>query len=348
VRFEAPLAQASLTTTVKLAPRQRATVAAPIKPQRPGPVPYTLDVTGGDQEDHAQGVLPVLPSGLTRAATQHALASADKPAQLTFTVPAESASAQLSVALPSTSFAALPLQEIGATLADDPLSMAADLTSAALMLQYAQRHHIDSTRLQDLRQRVLGALLLVQGADGAFAYWRNGRAGAFMTAWALEGMLGVQVLDIAVPQERVVRAAEWLASRVEADGAFNVRDIAFWEGDDAKVRDGVAAEVLHVLTLVPQAWRTPPMQSAIDRLATRFAAYLTAPNPEPLATGRAILALHRLGKLDQAASKQAIGALLKRRRDAHWEPSWFHGWGGMVELNTALMLAMQATDTKLS
>jgi uncharacterized protein YfaS (alpha-2-macroglobulin family) len=350
VSFEAAEADATLSTqTLKLAPRAQELITARVKPMRAGAIAYKLAASGGGEQDISRGVMTVIAGGLSAQTTHSAQASAAAPGAIAFTVPKQGGAATLSVSLPSTAFAAMDMRELGAQLADDPLSLASDLSSAALLLQYAQRHGIQSAALQELRQRVLGAigqLGFAQAADGSFAYWRNGRPGAFMTAWALEGMLEAQALDITVPQEGITRAAEWLAGRIGPDGGFEVKEIAFWEGDGAAVREGVAAEVFHVLTLIPASQRTAPVEQAIERLAAQHTAALAAGKLSPLATGRAILGLSRLKRLDQVAGKRALRALLAKRRDAHWEPSWFHAWGGMVELNTALVLAMQACDAE--
>jgi hypothetical protein len=348
VSFEAREAGATLRVSkLTLAARERRVILVRVAPTRAGAIPYKLAVSGGGAQDISEATLRVIPGGLSTSQTQRGAASAASAAKLSWTTPAQGAQATLSVVMPSTAFATMELGQLGAQLADDPLSVASDLTSASLLLRYTQRHAIQSPALGELRERVLGAvgqLRFAQGADGSFAYWRNGQPGAFVTAWALEGLLEAQALDVAVPQDTILRAAEWLATRIEADGSFKVGDIAFWEGDGAAVREGVGAEVFHVLTLLPASSRTPPVVQAIERLQARYVAYLKGATLEPLATGRAIMALSRQGALDKAVGARALRGLLAARRDAHWEPSWFHAWGGMVELNAALLMAMQAVD----
>jgi hypothetical protein len=239
------------------------------------------------------------------------------------------------------------IMEMERTLRERPLLVASDLASASIILRYAQRHGIASAQLDDLRARVLSAmstLQLAQHADGSFAYWRNGASSPYVTAWALEGMLEAMELDLPLPQDSLKRASAYLIKSHEADALVSTDEIAFWEGDGAKVRLGISAEIFDILARVPVSMRSDEHRAYLKTQGARFKEYLGANTLDPLTAGRVISALVRIEALPVIEAKATIDTLRAVRDRAHWEPSWFHAYGGRVEATTAMIGAMVATD----
>ncbi|MEC9441515.1 MAG: MG2 domain-containing protein [Myxococcota bacterium] len=314
-----------------------------------GELPYKIVVSGAGRTDIVEGSVDVEPAGLAMTATSSGSAGKGSSFKKKWTVPADALGneATLSVALPSVTTAMVGVEHFESTVRDAPLTITADLATAALLLQYAQRRGLDSGAIADLRKRVMmavGALQFSQHPNGSYSYWRNATPSVYVTAWALEGLVEAQQLDMAVPQETIVKSAEWLARQVDAGGLVEVDSIAFWEGDSEKVRLGITAEVFHVLASMPKSTRTPIIEKTLEKLATSYGKYLEQPTLDPLAAGRALQAMTKLGKVETTAAKSIITRLLSARDDRHWEPSWFHAYAGRVDTTTAMIELMVTVD----
>ena len=314
-----------------------------------GVIPYKISVSGANRTDIVDGEVNVEPAGLAMTTTSSGSAGKGGSFKQRWTVPADAlgSEATLSVALPSVTTAMVGLEHFESTIRDAPLTITADLATAALLLQYAQRRGMDSAALTDLRKRVMmaiGALQFSQDKNGAFSYWRNGAASVYVTAWALEGLVEAQQLDVAVPQETIIKSAEWLARQIDSEGLVEVDSISFWEGDSTKVRLGITAEVFHVLASIPESTRTPVIEKALEKLTKSYSAYLDEPTLDPLAAGRALQAMTALGKIEPTKAKSIITRLLSARDERHWEPSWFHAYAGRVDTTAAMIELMVTID----
>ncbi|MBA2664909.1 MAG: hypothetical protein H0U74_21655 [Bradymonadaceae bacterium] len=317
-----------------------------VRADKAGTVRYAFKVSNGALEDLVEGSVRVVPAGAPMLETVAGQASEDKPFVASWVIGEQTAGndAYLNVAFPSITAAFVGIQAFGATLRDTPLSMASDLVSAALLLQYAQRFEVRSKEIEALRERVMSAtsgLQFAQHKDGAFAFWRNGATSPYVTAWALEAMLEVVKLDVPVEPHAIERAADWLARNIAGHALISVDDIAFWQGDSAAVRLGLTAQVFDVLTRVPEELRTSHVQEAIRELAAFYKDYLlTQSSPEPLTAGHALMGLGRLGLIDAEQTQLIVQNMVERRDRGHWEPSWFHAYGGRIEATVAVVGAL--------
>src|SRR5690606_22175888 len=156
--------------------------------------------------------------------------------------------------------------KLATALRDDPWSLAGDLTSAALALQLADRMKLDSAQLSELRGRLVAAIALarrVQQKSGGFAYWRNGKPSAFVTARVLAGLLEARRAGLPVPSEPIESAARFVAKDLASGELAKVSDIAWWEGDTKRVREGITAELFAVLSRLPEAARQGDIDTAL-------------------------------------------------------------------------------------
>ena len=341
--------QAALSKPLTVAPRSVAATVFDVLVKKPGPASYRIQAKTPGHEDHVTGKVEVAPQGVPTLFTSAGVAAKSKPFSARWTVTAASTGNQawLSIAFPSVTSALVGADAIGKLVAGDPLAIASDLLSAALVLDYARRNQLASPRLADLELMVREAvamLQLYQHKDGSFAYWRNQKKSPYITAWVLEGLLAARALALPVSDQSLASASTWLSDQFLADGLVDVSDVAFWEGDTRAVRAGLSTEIFDVLTMVPTKLRAPRTRALIDKLAVAFTAYLERADPDPLTAGRALQGLTRLGKLDKSKGRAIIANLITRRDHGHWEPSWFHAYGGTVEASVAMLAAIEAID----
>ena len=336
------------TRSVLLGPGRSTTVMAQMRALRPSrALGYTLSVEGGGAKDVVKATIGSAPSGVVEPIVLDGFASSDAPFERSWTIAKGSRGddAWARVTLPSVTSAMVGLDEVEHIVRDAPLAITTDLVTASLILQYARRRDITSSALRDLEWRVMRAitaLQMAQAKDGSLSYWRNGRPSAYVTAWALEGMLEAQELDVPIPPSMITKAATWLASQVDEKGRVPVDATSFWEGESEEVRRGVSAEVFDVLASVPESLRTSKITEAVTRQAKIFLEELERGDLDALTAGRALHGLRLMSMITPKEARPFITILLSSRDEKHWEPSWFHAYAGRIEATTAMLEAMAA------
>ncbi len=334
---------------MELAANSSQVVALTLRADAVGDLSYRLDVEGAGIKDRILGTAHVRPAGSSSLRATPGQINTGKTFEHTFTVPDDGSHTQAWVTLapPTITTAMSGILEMQSTLRERPLLVASDLATAALILRYAQKHDLQSAQLDDLRARVLSAmstLQIAQRPDGAFSYWRNAKPSPYVTAWALEGMLEAMELDIPLPGDAVQRASDYLVASHRDDQLVSTDEIAFWEGDSKTVRIGVSAEIFDVLSRVPVSMQSDAHRAFLKEQGPRFTQYLESNTLDPLTAGRVISALVRTETLPVVEARAVIDRLRSVRDNQHWEPSWFHAYGGRVEATTAMIGAMVATD----
>ncbi|HZO14660.1 MAG TPA: alpha-2-macroglobulin family protein, partial [Polyangiaceae bacterium] len=307
-----------------------------------------LRAVGGGHDDRVVRRIEVAPRGVPIARVRSATLTSE-PLKMTFDVPkvAADADAHLRIEFPAVTSAFAGIENIARTIGDDPWSLATDLTSAALVLDLAKRHRVASERIEELRGEALAALTMVariQRKDGSFGYWRNGKSSPYITAVLLEGLLEARRIGLPAPKATIDKAASHLASKLEGGDLIDVREIGWWEGDTTRVRYGITAEVFDALARLPADQRRGKVGLAIDRLVPRYQKYLETSAIDPLAAGRGLAALIRLGKITPANARRIAARLLRERDEGHVEPSWFHAYGGRVDATLAVLEALELAD----
>ncbi|MCA9710972.1 MAG: hypothetical protein KDK70_34340, partial [Myxococcales bacterium] len=120
--------------------------------------------------------------------------------------------------------------------------------------------------------------------------------------------------------------------------------IGWWEGSSAAVHEGLTAEIFDILTRVPAPLLAPKVEERLDRLAKHHAQVLEGDRLDPQTAGHALAGLLRRGAMTKAEARLVIERLLAARDGDHWEPTWFHAYGGRVDATLAVLQALQLVD----
>lgn len=307
----------------------------------PGRRPVVVEASGSARIDRVERDVFVVPAGVPVATVRSEVATKGKPVAFDLAGTA-GATAHLRVEVPAITAAFVGLDDLLDTVTDDPWSLASDLSAAAVLLQLADRHGLRSDRLADLRGQAIAAIAMtsrVQASSGAFGYWRNGVPSPWITATVLDGLLEARAAGLRVPAKTVTKAAGFLAAKLPGGQLGDVRDIGWWEGDDAAIKRALEAEIFAVLARLPAAERTGEVAELVDAMATRAEATLET-SSDVRALASATIGLLRLGRIDRERAAAIAERLIAARNDGHWEPTWFSAWGGNIEATTVALEAL--------
>lgn len=336
--FEVALGKQSRTVQVDAG--KRGVVALPLKASRAGSMKLDVRAVGAGHDDRMLRSIRVDPAGLAVPTVQTATLSASKATTLEIDAPKDGAVAHLEVQFPAITSAFPGLDTLPQVVSDNPSALAVDLTTAALLVRYADEHGIwtrESRQMKEHLLGVLGMLRMVQRSDGAFAWWRNGEASPYVTAWALEGLIEAREAGLPAPDDVITRAATWVSTQIGPDKLVDAKDIGWWEGDTKAVREGLTAEIFDVLTRVPKPLSNSTIRIARTNLALHYEKVLGERDVDSLTAAHALSGLLRMGKIDGKTAVAHAKHLVATRNAEHWEPSWFHAYAGRIDA-TALVL----------
>lgn len=354
VTLDAPGLDAKLLgQSLELGAKARGVLYAQVSPKVPGDYIYTAKLVGGGYEDTFSASARVLPAGVPLSEQWSGRSSASRAFVQALPARADAMQVQttLSLTFPVITASSLEFERFERALKEDPLSMSADLTGAALLLRIAQQQRLESDALTRLRARVSAGLLGLshtQASDGSFSYWRSSAKPSMMvTAWALEGALEAKSIGMSVPSSMINLAAQWLAKRLGKKLEIDVSELAYWEGDSEQVKAGLRAQIFDIITRIPEDERSTMVSALVARMASHFKDKLREGKTlDPLMTAHAISGLLRVNGLSKAESGRLLDALMAQRVQGHWESSWFHVLGGQIELNAAMISLIHAVDPK--
>jgi uncharacterized protein YfaS (alpha-2-macroglobulin family) len=342
---------------VELPAKGSAAVTFKVKAGRPGLVAYTVQVRAGEESDAEKRDLDIRPRGPGERKEFLATLKKGQPFATEIQLePGEYIEAHLEVAFPTIVPALQEVEKLldrSAWWADSVLSTP---LAACALEAYLARHKPGHPLRKRIRQHLKGVanwLGSQANSDGGYGWWRTGRnSNLFATAQALRLMGKMLEADIAVPPAALQAAFRYLRNRQDKDGLWPVTDIAFWEGSTQKVRMQVGASVFRALAEALPYLKDKSQRNWLSETAGRFEKYLEAPD-DPLTAAEAAMGLFAFqkvkGKLPAKARKQltlAAKRLVELRRRGHWEPSWFHAYGGTIEATVASLELLSTLDPR--
>ncbi|MBM4355767.1 MAG: hypothetical protein FJ109_18585, partial [Deltaproteobacteria bacterium] len=324
-----------------------------------GKAEYSISVSGPSFRDEERKTLFVRPLGVPASRQFDGELAAGKPfeARLEADPRASYRTAFLSVSFPNV----IPAIEAWKAMDELPLAFvgvygtASRLLLDCAMLEWGMQGGLPAAELETLRSRVLRAvatLVAVQTEDGAWGWTyladasqnRSGfRISLYLTAFVLKALAEAAALDVPVDNAAISRGIAFVLGARNDKGLWAAQGAYFWEVNAPEVDMALSAELFSILVQASKALGGVPGNDLLV-LKQKMSQFLAARPQEPAAVAHAVtgvLAMSRWAsdKTLYEPIEEAVEYLLTLKREGHWEPHWYHAYGGMVELN-ALILEM--------
>ncbi|MBU0552203.1 hypothetical protein KJ940_11985 [Myxococcota bacterium] len=332
------------------------------RPKRVGAARVAVKLTTPGLEDSEIRVGDVRPAGAPSIKLRQGVLKRGAPfeAPLTLSASAVERVATLNVSFPNLIPAlqawqaapARPLAWVGVS------GVASQAIMDAAMLAWGLEAKQSEAWVEAQRARLTRAgieLVASQRADGAWGWFYAPQAAdagrhhghVYMTALALRALLEIKATGRVVDDAVLTHAIKWLYAQRGAAGLWAASAACFWEVNAPEADWGLSAELWALLVNAEAAlMRTPSADLKALKGLIEGRLKQGAVAPATLAWGLKGLRAWGRWQKDKAATRQAKAALkrlLDAKRGAHWEPHWYHAYGGMVELN-ALILELLAED----
>lgn len=338
---------------VAIPPNGTRAAAFEVLASHPGPATYEVIGRAEGFEDVERRTLWVRPAGEPIVIDSRGVASAGAPFVTRFTLDPSDRHhvVSLGVTMPSAMPALQGLERLIGEGYFGPDPAASRVLAATAALAYLDRtgqlERAARERLVGWMAELSSSILMAQGADGGWGwFWSAGASNPLITGFALHALIELRAIGLPVPERALELARNYLLGQIAQDGLFDASDIAVWEGGGERERRQVSAEILDALSRLPPRLRADPR---IAQLAATLAPELDRASPDPLALALVTGALHRLGHDPaipdlQSRLQSATRRLARIGELAHWEPGWFHAWGGRVEAAAVALEVLHATD----
>ncbi|MCD4657194.1 MAG: hypothetical protein K8S87_06580, partial [Planctomycetes bacterium] len=248
-----------------------------------------------------------------------------------------------------------------------PWMNAASVIMNAAMLDYLRKTETSADKINLIKAKLYqGASLLAatQMKNGAWGWWFLADATApdsrgivggenlYYTVYVLRALAELRRVDFPVDDKVMLKAIEYILSKRDENGLWASKGAYFWETFNEATDWALSAEIFEVLTLarlrVPEAKK---FDAEITKLKDKMLALLEKKTDEPMTVSAAIQGLiyftKRQGKqVETEVIQQYIDYLIELKRTGHWEPHWYHAYGGTVELNARILELLADYDAK--
>jgi hypothetical protein len=343
-------------TTIEVPANGTAVAVFDIVASRPGEYHFTISARTDGAADVEARTIWVRPRGYPAVSSLSGSLSADAPYVTTVDVPigGQMTTVSLNVAFPAISAAFAGLDAIRGELASGVMFTGGEIIATALL--YERRllrgeSGADVLATQQHLTAMMGDLLTAQRADGGWGLWWDAESNPYATGYSVEALSVLERLDFGVPISSIQNAVHYLATS-RGESSYDLSAIAFWEGNTDQVQRALTAEILSILSDVPEATRNTEWTTLVTALAAELEAVLESDTPEIMTLAHTILGLHRLNGAwivgtDQERLTEAAGRLNTLRRDGHWEPSWFNAYGGTIEATVTVLEVYRALGVEL-
>ena len=223
---------------------------------------------------------------------------------------------------------------------------ASRVLGAVAALEYLEKHKRVSVAQREEMRAWLGevstAILMGQNDDGGWGWYWDPSSNPYISAYALQSLLALRAAKLPVPAEALRRAASYLGNQLRPNDLYDVSAIAVWEGNHEQARLMATAEIFDVLSQVDECQREIACAAARARLEHRFADYLDTASPDLLTYAHAVSGLSH--SQHSFSLDEAVRRLTRMRKETHWEPGWFHAYGGAIEASAVVLEVLGRLD----
>ncbi len=179
---------------------------------------------------------------------------------------------------------------------------------------------------------------------------QKSNANLYYTLSCLRALCELNDAGISIDPHTISGAVRYIMNNRNKTGLWSSKDAFFWDVYNEETDDALSAEVFEVLAYALS--RVPQLKNIESQMLPlkKIMLDLVAGGPqEPMTAAAALQGLMYLRNYykDQSLTpviKNGIRALIRLKRTAHWEPHWYHAYGGMVELNARILSLLAEFD----
>ncbi|MBN2736530.1 MAG: hypothetical protein JXR70_06075 [Spirochaetales bacterium] len=197
-------------------------------------------------------------------------------------------------------------------------------------------------------QRSLGQLLSTQHSDGSWGWYNDsqGEGNVYLTLNCLRALGKIDEAGLLVSGTSLQQGIDYLFSKRNAQGLWDSKTAYFWDSYNRAIDYTLSAEIFEVITeLAVSVDSLDVSQNQIDAVKNTLHSKLSEAFEEPLfhvAMAQGLINYEKLFSQHPHLGlvSQSIQELIKLKRGSYWEPHWYHAYGGMVELNSRVLLLL--------
>jgi len=347
---EGALSIDGLPATVRVEPGRVTRHPISVHAARPGEHHWVISAEAGALADRVTDRVHVRPAGLPQVLVQSEVLSRASALRADVMIPEDAIHADVSVSVNFPGVIAIrdDLDAFARRInSDDPVAYTADITTVIAVLRAREPLGAADLALKGVVQSAVAQIGRAMVERGAITVpWHEDAPSAYFTSYVLEVLLDAKDAGYTVEGAWIQAAADAVAQLANGD-RFGVAEIAFWGGDSREIQRAMGARVFSILARVDDAHLTQRSREALDTLSASFAAYVgvtgdgeTAPDMLTFAYG-ALGVIHEVRQarmeIDVATLEALADRLDRLRHEGHWEPNWFHAYGGTIETTVAAL-----------
>jgi hypothetical protein len=327
-----------------------------------GEVEFAVSAGNSDFSDEERRKFRILPAGEPVMTDLRGRVEAGKPfiGKVVLQEGAVHSSAHLSVAFPNS----IPAIQAWQAMAEFPMAfvgvtgVASRAILDAALLEHARRINLPRERRKALEGRLRRAgaeLVSAQNDDGSWGWFYHADASSdggyvisvYLSAYALKALVEIAEADLLHNQSAIKKGAEFLLESRNNKGLWSPTAY-FWEVNAPETDWGLSGDLFETVVRAHRLTEKKPNKPLLS-LHSKFKTYLDGRPDDPAGVAHALGAMvvwnkWRKSKSDSKKIEEWVNYLLSLKRQGHWEPHWYHAYGGMVELNARILELLQGIE----
>ena len=327
-----------------------------------GEVEFTVQAGNEAYRDEERRKINVLPAGDPVATEVRGRVESGKPfvRKLEVKEGAVHNRAHLSVSFPNS----IPAIQAWQAMAEFPMAyvgvtgVASRAILDAALLEHAQRLDLPKekrTALEARLKRAASELIAAQNADGSWGWFYLADASSdggyvisvYLSAYALRALVEIAEADLLPGHAALKKGVQFLLESRNQEGLWSPTAY-FWEVNAPETDWGLSGDLFETIVRAHRLPGGKPNKPLLS-LRNKFKKFLATSPQDPGAVAHALGALVAWNKwlpkeADGKKNAEWLGYLLSLKRQGHWEPHWYHAYGGMVELNARILELLRQVD----
>ena len=327
-----------------------------------GEVEFSVQAGNTSFSDEERRKFRVLPAGDPVATVERGVVKAGKPfaGKLVVRDGAAHTSAHLAVSFPNS----IPAVQAWQAMAEYPMAyvgltgVASRAILDAALLDHARRVDLPKAERKALEGRLHRAaaeLIAAQNEDGSWGWFYLADASSdggyvisvYLSAYALRALVEIAEADLLVDPVALKKGTRFLLQTRNKDGLWSPTAY-FWEVNAPESDWGLSGDLFETVVRAHRALGEKPDKPLLS-LHSKFKTWLDQRPEDPGAVAHVLAGMvawdrWQKKKANVKQTGEWLSYLLTLKREGHWEPHWYHAYGGMVELNARILELLQGME----